>query len=209
MTLCTWLTPSSLFLFSCILLLPLQQPTPCQSIPSVHPACMPAGCCSLAIDALIAVGHIEKIVLLVVILPGHKGTTSGAKAANSLHVRKPNPEITVTWAGKNFSFTVPLCLHWRLCFPRPKRAPATALLLHTGRKHFCTQGIYLKSHSHAVLQAYNRNSSDCSPVSQQWYGLKTERRNFEGFNKSKITSRWYLIFWNTLRSGCISKSCFT
>lgn len=130
---------------------------------SIQPACL-GGCCSLAIDALIAVGHIEKIVLLVVILPGDKGTKWGAKAGNSLHVRKPNPEITGTGAD-NFSFTVPLRLHRRLRFPRPKRTLATALLLQTGRTHSCTQGIYFKRHSQAVLQAWNRNSSDFTSIS--------------------------------------------
>lgn len=164
---------------------------------SIQPACL-GGCCSLAIDALIAVGHIEKIVLLVVILPGDKGTKWGAKAGNSLHVRKPNPEIIVTWAD-NFPFTVPLHLHWRLHFQRPERTLATVLLLHTGRTHFCTQGIYLKSHSQAVLQAWNRNSPDCSPVSQQWYGLKIEtwtdltglKSPLDGiFNFSECFDKW-------------------
>lgn len=44
MALCTWLTSSSLPLFSSILLPPLQHPPPTpQSVPSVHLACMPGG----------------------------------------------------------------------------------------------------------------------------------------------------------------------
>lgn len=158
MTLCMWFTSSSLFLFSCILLLPLQQPPPRQSIPSVHPACMPGGLlltchrrsrrCRPHRENSPPRGYPAR----------DKGTKWGATAGNSLHVRKLNPETIVTRAG-NFSFTAPLHLHWRLCFPRPKRTLATALLLHTGKTHFCTQGIYLNSHSQAVLQACNRNSS--------------------------------------------------
>lgn len=53
----------------------------------------------------------------------------------------------------------------------------------------------------------------CAAESQRWYGLKTERRDLEDFNKSKITSRYFSILWkwlyllffqNTLTSGCIS-----
>lgn len=166
MTLCMWFTSRSLFIFSCILLLPLQQPPPCQSIPSVHPACMPGGLlltchrrshrCRPHRENSPPRGYPAR----------DKGTKSGDKAGNPLHVRKPNPEITVIWAD-NFSFIVLLRLHRRLCFPRPERT-LTVLLLHTGRTCFCTRGIYLKSHSQAVLQARNRNrnSSDCSPASQ-------------------------------------------
>lgn len=202
MTLCMWFTSRSLFLFSCILLLPLQQPPPCQSIPSVHPACMPGGLlltCHRRSHRCRP--HRENSPPRGYPARGQRDkvrTKWGAKAGNSLHVRKPNPEIIVTWAD-NFPFTVPLHLHWRLHFPRPERTLATVLLLHTGRTHFCTQGIYLKSHSQAVLQAWNRNSPDCSPVSQQWYGLKIEtwtdltglKSPLDGiFNFSECFDKW-------------------
>lgn len=55
-------SPSSIFLLSDVDF-PLPPP-----FLSVHYACAPGDQCSLAVDTLIAVGHIEKIVLLVVIL---------------------------------------------------------------------------------------------------------------------------------------------
>lgn len=72
MALCMWFTSSSLPLFSGILLPPLQHSPPNPFHQSILPACL-RGWCSLAIDALITVGHIEKIVLLMVILQGEKG----------------------------------------------------------------------------------------------------------------------------------------
>lgn len=67
-------SPSSIFLLSDVDF-PLPPP-----FLSVHYACAPGDQCSLAVDTLIAVGHIEKIVLLVVILgvggeKGRKGET--------------------------------------------------------------------------------------------------------------------------------------
>ena len=114
-------------------------PSPNPFHQSISPACL-RGWCSLAIDALIAVGHIEKIVLLVVILQGEKGR----KPCNSLHVKTLNQEIIVTTRGHNLSFAVSPPLHRRLHFLIPKRvysnslSLATALFLNSGTSHFWT-----------------------------------------------------------------------
>lgn len=99
---------------------------------SIQPACL-GGCCSLAIDALIAVGHIEKIVLLVVILPGDKGTKWGAKAGNSLHVRKAQARDHCNMS-RQLLFCCSSPFTSKTLLPKTKENSGPALLLHTGRE---------------------------------------------------------------------------
>lgn len=141
---------------------------------SIQPACL-GGCCSLAIDALIAVGHIEKIVLLVVILPGDKGTKWGAKAGNSLHVRKAQARDHCNMS-RQLLFCCSSPFTSKTLLPKTKENSGHSSASTYRQGIYTSQEMYLKSHSQAVLQACNRNSSDSSPVSQYGMVLRSRER---------------------------------